>query len=398
MTRVDVIVIGGGIVGLSAARALLRRRPGLRLLLLEKEPALAAHQTSHNSGVIHSGIYYAPGSLKARLCVAGARRLVEFCRERGVPFALTGKVIVAACDAEVPRLTALHERGQANGVPGLALLEAERLAALEPHARGVAALHVPGAGVVDYRQVAEALARDVQEGGGEVRTGTRVTGLRREAGEWRVETPAESLRAGFVLSCAGLHADRVARASGGGGAVCIAPFRGEYHELSPARRGLVRTMIYPVPDPALPFLGVHFTRGLDGAVHVGPNAVLALAREGYRRSDWNLRDCWDLARFPGTWGMARRVWRMGVAVTWRALSRAALVREAQRLVPEVRAQDLVPGGSGVRAQALGRDGALLDDFDVHQAPGALHVRNVPSPAATACRAVAEHLADLAEAA
>jgi L-2-hydroxyglutarate oxidase LhgO len=364
------------------------------VIVLEKEPRLASHQTGRNSGVIHSGVYYRPGSLKARLCVEGAALLVRFCQEQGIPYRLCGKLILATNDVERARLRALHERGAANGVAGLELIGPERLQELEPHARGLEALRVPGAGIVDYRAVAERFAEQIRAASGVIRMGTRVVGCVRRDGAWRVETTAGEMSARGLVSCAGLFADRLARADGARD-LQIVPFRGEYEELRPERCGLIRAMIYPVPDPALPFLGVHFTRSIHGGVHAGPNAVLALKREGYRKRDVDLRDCWEMARFPGFWRMVRRHWRSGLEESWRSCSRAAFVRALQRLVPEVRAEDLQPGGSGVRAQAVRRDGGLADDFDIVAVPQALHVRNVPSPAATACLALARHLADQA---
>lgn len=391
----DLAVVGGGIVGLATAMAWLQRFPGSRLTLLEKEPALARHQTSHNSGVIHSGLYYRPGSLKARTCVEGARLLVAFCEEHRIPYRLCGKLVVATAETELQSLETLAARGRANGVPSLAVVGPERMRELEPNARGLRALHVPGAGAVDYGAVARAFAEVIRRGGAELRTSARVTRLLRREGIWRIETTAGEARARRLITCGGLHADRLAAMAGGSSEVRIAPFRGEYYEVVPARRDLVRAMIYPVPDPRLPFLGVHFTRGVDGHVHAGPNAVLALAREGYRKTDVSLPETLELMRFRGFWKMSRRFWRVGLEETVRSWSKRAFVRALQRLVPDVRGSDLAPGGSGVRAQALGADGALLDDFDIVRADGAVHVRNVPSPAATASIRIGQLIADLA---
>ncbi len=391
----DLVVVGGGIVGLATAMELLGRWPPLRLLLLEKEPQLASHQTSHNSGVLHSGIYYRPGSLKARTCVAGAKLMVEFCRAHGIPHELCGKVIVATDEAELPRLRSLLERGIANGVAGLSMLGPEGLRELEPHARGIAALHVPGAGLVNYRAVAEAMAELVRRRGGQIHTGARVTRLARQPGAWRIETTAGEMAAPHLIHCAGLQADRLTVMAGGPRDVRIIPFRGEYFELIPSRRGLVRNMIYPVPDPALPFLGVHFTRAIDGSIHAGPNAVLALKREGYRKQDISAADLGSLLTHPGFWRMTRRFWRTGMAELHRSLSKPAFVRSLQRLVPEVRAEDLVPAPGGVRAQAVNLEGALVDDFDLLAGQDAIHVRNVPSPAATASIRIGQMIADLA---
>ncbi len=389
----DVVVIGGGIVGLAVAAELTARRPGCRVVVLEKESSLGAHQTTHNSGVVHSGIYYRPGSLKAALCLEGRRRLLEFCQEHGIPTAVVGKVIVATTPEEVPRLRALYERGQANGVPDLALIGPDRLRDVEPHAAGLHALHVPGAAVVDFGRVARALGDGAMHRGAEIRTSTNVRRVAPQADGWVVETDRGALGTRSLVSCAGLFADRLARTAGGEDDVRIVPFRGDYYDLVPERRALVRGMIYPVPDPQLPFLGVHVTRTVDGTVHVGPNAVLALKREGYTRTDWDWQDLSELARFGGFWRMTRRFWRAGLSEAYRSWSRRALVRSVQRLVPEIRASDLRPGGSGVRAQAVGADGRLLDDFDLVEQPGAVFVRNAPSPAATACLAIARHVAD-----
>jgi len=394
----DVAVVGGGIVGLAAARELLQRHPRAKLVLLEKEACLAHHQTGHNSGVIHSGIYYRPGSLKARTCVAGAKLLVAFCRERGIRHEICGKVIVATDEAEVPRLRTLHERAVANGVERVELIGRERLRELEPHARGVMALHVPTTGIVDYKAVARAYAQDIHAAGGEIRPATLVRRIHRRGGAWIVETSNGDVQASYLVTCAGLQADRIARMGGAPNDVQIIPFRGEYYELTPARHSLVRNLIYPVPDPALPFLGVHLTRMIDGQIHVGPNAVLALKREGYRKFDANIGDILDLLRYRGFWRMAKRYWAYGIGEWYRSLSRAAFVRSVQRLLPEVRDRDLVPSGSGVRAQAVDVQGALVDDFNIVQADCAIHVRNVPSPAATASMRVGQAIADMAESA
>ena len=395
MPLFDLAIVGGGIVGLATAMELLARFPRLALAVLEKEPHLAAHQTSHNSGVIHSGIYYRPGSVKAATCVAGARLLVEFCRAQDIPHELCGKVVVAVDESEVPALQRLYERGTANGAVGLSVIGPERLRELEPHARGVAALHVPSAGIVDFAAVARAVAEVVRRRGGAILTSTRVIRFLRRDRAWWLSTTAGEVRSASLITCGGLHADRLSAMAGSPPAMRIVPFRGEYYELVPERRSLVRGMIYPVPDPRLPFLGVHFTRAIDGRVHAGPNAVLALAREGYRKTDVSLRDTLDLLGFSGFWKMARRHWSMGLAECARSLSKRAFVRALQRLVPDVRSEDLVPGGSGVRAQAVDAAGSLLDDFDIAQAPHAIHVRNVPSPAATASIRIGQVIADLA---
>ena len=396
--QMDLAVIGGGIVGLAAARELLARHPEAAVAVLEKEPAVAAHQTGHNSGVIHSGIYYRPGSIKARTCVVGARLMVDFCRSHDIPIAMCGKLIVATDESELPALNALHQRGMANGVPGLRVLGAEQLREIEPHARGIQALHVAGTGIVDYAAVARAFARQIEEAGGRIHTSTRVIRLIRRHGAWILETTKGAFSAKFLVTCGGLHSDRLAAMTGSPSALRIAPFRGEYYEVIPERRFLVKGMIYPVPNPALPFLGVHFTRSITGGVHAGPNAVLALKREGYRKTDIDLGDTLDLLLFPGFWRMARRYWGVGFAETYRSFSQAAFTRALARLVPDIRSRDLIPGGSGVRAQALDAQGTLLDDFDMATAEAAIHVRNVPSPAATASLAIGRTIADMADSA
>ena len=396
--QMEVAVIGGGIVGLATARELLARHPELVLAVLEKEPAVAAHQTGHNSGVIHSGIYYRPGSIKARTCVTGARLMEDFCRSHDIPIAVCGKLIVATDESELPALTMLHQRGMANGVPGLRLLGPEQLREIEPHARGIQALHVPGTGIVDYAAVAQALARRLEAAGGRIHASSRVLRLIRRNGAWIIETTKGAFHAKFLITCGGLHSDRLAAMAGSPSTMRIVPFRGEYYEIIPERRFLVKGMIYPVPNPALPFLGVHFTRSITGGVHAGPNAVLALKREGYRKTDVDLGDTLDLLRFPGFWRMARRYWGVGFAETYRSFSRGAFTRALARLVPDIRSQDLVPGESGVRTQALDARGALLDDFDIAAAEAAIHVRNVPSPAATASLAIGRTIADMADSA
>ena len=379
----DVVVIGGGIVGLSVARSVLAARPGLSVTVLEKERSVAAHQTGHNSGVLHSGIYYRPGSLKARTTFAGRKAMTEFCAEHDIPLDLCGKVVVATHEAELPRLAVLEERGQANGVP-LERIGPERLAELEPNAAGIAALHVPGVAVLDFGQVCRALAADLGTAGASVRTGVAVSAVAERDGGARVTTTAGDIEAQVIVNCAGLHSDRVARLHDPALTdVRIIPFRGEYYELIESRRDLVRALIYPVPDPALPFLGVHFTRMIDGSVHAGPNAVLALAREGYRWRDVRWRDISEMLRFGGTWRVARRHWRIEIEEVLRSLSRRAFVRGLQRLVPAVEGSDLVRAEAGVRAQAVDRSGALLDDFVLRESPRIIDVVNAPSPAATA---------------
>jgi (S)-2-hydroxyglutarate dehydrogenase len=393
--RVDVAVIGGGIVGLAVARVVACRFPKMRVLVLEKEGRVGSHQSGHNSGVIHSGVYYKPGSIKARTCVEGARAMVEFCREHGVPYEVCGKVIVATSQEELPRLNDLLARGQANGVPGLRMLVPEELREIEPHATGLAALQVPGTGVTDYAKVCEKYAELLTAQGGTVRTGSAVTGVQQNSSELVLESSTGAVSAQWGINCAGLHSDRIARMAGENPEVQIIPFRGEYYDLVPARASLVRALIYPVPDPRFPFLGVHFTRRIHGTVDAGPNAVLAFKREGYRASDFNLRDTWESLTFPGFWRVAVKHWRMGTDEARRATSKASFVAGLQRMVPEMRDADLVPGGSGVRAQAIHRSGALVDDFQFSQGERMLHLYNVPSPAATASLAVGKAVVEMA---
>ncbi len=378
--NIDVTIIGAGIVGLATARALLHRYPRLRLAVLEKEPAIARHQTGRNSGVIHSGLYYTPGSLKARLCVEGAAALTRFCDEHGIPYQRCGKVVVATEAAELPRLEELYRRGTANGVPGLELIGPERLREIEPHAAGLRALHSPNTGIVDYGRVAAALAEDIRQAGGAILTGRAVQSITRRNGMVRIETPAGAIETRFAIGCAGLHADRVAALSGAPRVPRIVPFRGDYYILKPARRRLIRALIYPVPDPAFPFLGVHSTLRMDGSIWLGPNAVLAFAREGYRRRDVSVPDLWDALSYPGFQALARRYWR--------DFSKRRFVRAAQRLVPGLDPADVVPGPAGVRAQALTLDGRLVDDFVIDADGPIVHVRNAPSPAATSALAIA----------
>ena len=391
--RFDLVVVGAGIIGLATARELQARRPGARLAVLDKEPVVGTHQTRHSSGVVHRGVYYEPGSLKARLCVEGAARLLAYCDERGVPVLSCGKVVVATDDSERPRLEELHRRALANGVPRVELIGAERLHELEPHAAGVQALHSPETAVVDFARVAEALAQDVREAGGEVLLGREVTGLHRRGAVTTIETTLGDLDAARVVVCAGVFADRVAALGGAPGEPRIVPFRGDYLVLRPERRGLVRGLVYPVPDPAFPFLGIHTTVRPDGEVWLGPNAVLALAREGYRRRDVSPRDLLETLRSPGFRRLVRRHWRMGGGEMIRDLSVRLFVASARKLLPSLEVVDVLPGPSGIRAQALADDGSLLDDFVFHEAEGVVHVRNAPSPGATSSLAIAGVIAD-----
>jgi (S)-2-hydroxyglutarate dehydrogenase len=391
----DVAIIGGGIVGLGTALALTEAHPRLRVILLDKEPQLGSHQTGHNSGVIHSGIYYRPGSHKARLCVEGARLLTEFCDAHGIGYERCGKVIVATDERELPRLRALHERGTANGVPGLRMLSASEVREHEPHCRALEALLSPATGIVDYVEVARAMAEVVQKRGGAILPGARVTAIRRGPDGLVLETEREPVRARHLINCAGLYSDVVAAMMGIRPEVRIIPFRGEYYMLRPERRSLVRALIYPVPDPEFPFLGVHFTRTVHGDVEAGPNAVLAFAREGYRMGAIRLGEAAGTFAYPGFWRMARRYWRMGAYEFYRSLSKAAFVRSLRRLVPDLETADIIRGGAGVRAQAVSPDGSLVDDFKITVTEGAIHVLNAPSPAATASLAIGRHIAALA---
>jgi L-2-hydroxyglutarate oxidase len=387
----DFVVVGGGIVGLSTARALLEHHPGARLLVLEKEGGWARHQTGHNSGVIHSGIYYRPGSYKARFCREGARTLVEFCRERGIEYEICGKVIVATEPDELPLLEALHERGTKNGLE-VEKVGPEELKVIEPHASGLAAIRVPSTGIVDFAKVAEAFAALVGEKGGELRTGTVVEDISDTGREVVVRTNKGAFHARTLVNCAGLHSDRVARLCGVEPGAKIVPFRGEYYELRPEKRYLVKNLIYPVPNPNFPFLGVHFTRSIDGMVEAGPNAVLGLAREGYKKTDFNLRDFVEEITYPALWRLARKNWRTGIGEIHRSVSKKAFVRGLEKLVPEVEEGDVIPISAGVRAQALNEDGAMVDDFLISEGENSVHVLNAPSPAATASIPIGQEIA------
>ncbi len=398
-SRHDVLVVGAGIIGLASALRLLERHPGLRLAIVDKEPEIGRHQTGHNSGVVHRGVYYAPGSLKARLCVQGATELVAYCAARGIPIIEAGKVIVALDESELPALEELHRRATANGVPDLQLIGPEALQELEPHAAGVRALHSPRTGVVDFGAVARAYADDVTARGGEILLAREVRAIHERGDQVTVETPAGELAATHLVACAGLQSDRVAAMSEKDAArdLRIVPFRGDYYVLRPERRHLVRGLIYPVPDPRFPFLGVHFTIRHDGDVWAGPNAVLAFRREGYGRFDISPRELAGTLAFPGFLRVAGRYWRTGAGEMWRDYVRSAFVAALRRYVPEVSGDDLLPGPSGVRAQAVARDGSLVDDFLVERTGRALHVRNAPSPAATSSLAIGALIADRAEA-
>ena len=387
-------MIGAGIVGLAVARELARRRPHASVVVWEKEDRVGAHQTGHNSGVVHAGIYYRPGSLKAELCTRGRRLLEEYAAEHGLPYDACGKLVVAVDAGELGRLDALERTATQNAVPGLRRVGPGEIADLEPHAAGLVALHSPLTAITDYAAVAETMASELRAGGAVVRTSSAVTGISRTTGGILVAWGDESERVDRLVVCAGLQADRVSRWADGEDDPRIVPFRGEYLTVRPEKRSLVRGMVYPVPDPRYPFLGVHFTRRVSGELEVGPNAVLALRREGYRRSDFAATDVRALAGYPGFWRMAGRHWRTGVREVRGSLSIRAFMRTAQRYVPEIGREDVVrTGAAGVRAQAVGRDGSLLDDFRITGSDGVTCVRNAPSPAATSSLAIAQHVAD-----
>lgn len=391
-TLYDVVIIGGGIVGCATALALTEALPGIRVAVLDKESQLAAHQTGHNSGVIHAGLYYRPGSLKAQTCTTGREALYRFCAEQGIRHERCGKLVVAVDEAELPALDELERRGRANGLAGLERLDAAGLRQHEPHVRGLAGLFVPQTGIVDFPAATRAMAEIVRTRHGEVYLDSAVTGIARDSDLYRIHCGPRTFRGRCLVNCAGLHADRVARMAGVEPELRIVPFRGEYYEFKPSHREMVRNLIYPVPDAEMPFLGVHFTRMIDGGVEAGPNAVLALKREGYRRSDLSPADLADTLTFAGFWKLAARFWRVGAYEYQRSFSKQAFVRSLQRLIPDVRAEQLTPGGSGVRAQAVDRDGRLVDDFRIMIDSRMVHVLNAPSPAATASLSIGRHIA------
>ncbi len=392
-TEADIVVVGGGIVGLATARELLLRRPGARVAVLEREHTFGFHQTGHNSGVVHAGIYYAPGSEKAVLCRRGVGLLAEFTATRDIPFEECGKLVIALDESEVPALEELHRRATANGVPDLEVVDAAGIRELEPAAAGHRALWSPHTGITDYGAVVAALAEDIETRGGSAHTGIEVRDFDRRGGGVRVVTSLGDLRAGLVVLAAGAQSDRLAQAAGDDRGPRIVPFRGEYHRLRPGRESLVNGLIYPVPDPQYPFLGVHFTKTVGGEVLVGPNALLALSRYGYTWGDIDVRDIADMLRWPGMWRLVARHWRAGVDELVRSLSVRAYARDAARYVPDLEPADLLPAPAGVRAQALDRDGSLVDDFRISVLDGVVAVRNAPSPAATSSLAIAERIAD-----
>ena len=392
--QADVIIIGAGIVGLATALEYTRRFPGRRLVVVEKEDRVAAHQTGHNSGVIHSGLYYKTGSLKARNCVAGCASMKRFCQEYSIPYEECGKLVVATSPEEVPRLEQLHQRGIANGVERTHMLSRDEFREIEPHCDGICALLVPSTGIVDYKDVAEKYAELIEHAGGEIVLRAKVVGLRDDGGANVVETTAGMFRASHVINCAGLYSDAITRLAGCNTDLEIVPFRGEYYEVKPERRYLIRNPIYPVPDPRFPFLGVHFTRHVDGSVEAGPNALLAFRREGYTGSSVDLTEAVATLSYVGFWNMARKFWRKGMEEQYRAWVKSAFTRALQQMVPELTEADLIPGGSGVRAQAVDKNGNLVDDFHFIHSQRTIHVCNVPSPAATASLEIGREVVDM----
>jgi L-2-hydroxyglutarate oxidase len=390
-TRKAFLIVGGGLVGLATAYRLLERFPLARVTLLEKEARVGAHQSTHNSGVLHAGLYYAPGSAKAKLAVTGIRQMTKFCRQEGIAHEICGKLVVAVTAEELPRLDELLRRGIANGLQGLRKIDAAEMRKIEPYVNGVAAVHVPEEGIVDYRQVCDQMAFRIQERGGGIVTGAKVGRLEHKAGGWVASTAREEFKADFLINCAGLQCDLVARLAGEQRDMRIVPFRGEYYYLKPEARHLVKNLIYPVPNPQFPFLGVHFTRMIQGGVEAGPNAVLAFAREGYQLTDFDARDMLDTLLFPGLWRFLRKYPSMACTELIQSFSKAHFCRTLQRLVPDIRTTDLASGGSGVRAQAMKPSGNFVDDFHLLIRQNALHVLNAPSPGATASLAIGEHI-------
>lgn len=394
--RYDTVIIGGGIVGLATALNLLEKRPGIRLLLIEKESSVAAHQTGHNSGVIHSGLYYKPGSLKARNCIEGYHKLLDFCQKYGIEHEICGKIVVATTEEQVPLMQNLYDRGLQNGLTGLEILTPEQLREIEPHVAGVKGIKVPQTGIINYKQVSEKYADLIREKGGEIRLGEKVSSVSERQGLSNVVTDKGSYETTLVINCAGLYSDKVAQLTEKEEIkVRIIPFRGEYYEIKPEKQYLVRHLIYPVPDPNFPFLGVHFTRMIGGGIEAGPNAVLAFKREGYRKTDFNFNELKDTLAWPGFRKVAARYWKTGMGEYYRSFSKSAFTTALQALIPELRKEDLVPGGAGVRAQACDYSGGLLDDFAILENPQAINVCNAPSPAATSSLAIGDTVSGLA---
>ena len=390
----DLLIIGAGIVGLATALQATRRFPAMHIVVVEKQSRVAAHQTGHNSGVIHSGLYYKTGSLKARNCVAGAASMKRFCAENGIPYEECGKLVVATSAEEVPRLEVLHQRGNDNAVPGLRMLGRDEFREIEPHCEGLRALQVPSTGIVDYTVVAQKYAELIERAGGEIVLRAKVVGLRENNGSNIVETSASVFRARYVINCAGLYSDSITRMAGVQTNLEIVPFRGEYYEVRPERRSLVKNLIYPVPDPRFPFLGVHFTRRVNGSVEAGPNALLAFRREGYTGADPDLSEAVEMLGFSGFWKMAKKYWQKGLAEQYRSWVKASFTKALQKMVPELQESDLAQGGSGVRAQAVDRNGNLVDDFHFVHSGRMIHVCNVPSPAATASLEIGREIGDM----
>lgn len=388
----DVGIIGAGIVGLAVGLQILCKRPGLKVIVLDKEKEIASHQTGHNSGVIHSGLYYKPGSLKARLCVEGSAAMVQFCEEHSIPHEICGKIIVATEEGEIPCLQELLRRGRANGVSGLRELSPEEIREIEPHASGIRGIHVPTTGITDFKMVSAKYAELIEQGGGQVLTSSGVQRIVKKADAIVLETASGAVHARFVVNCAGLQSDLIAKMAGARLGLRIVPFRGEYYELVPSKHHLIKGLLYPVADPRFPFLGVHFTRRIHGGVEAGPNAVLSFKREGYTRASFNLSDALSTALFPGFWTMASHDWKSGMGEVYRSWNKRAFTRALQKLLPALAEQDIQPGGSGVRAQALDSSGKLLDDFHFVYQYRILHVCNVPSPAATASLVIGREIA------
>ena len=394
--RYDTVIIGGGIVGLATALHLPEKKPGIRLLLIEKESSVAAHQTGHNSGVIHSGLYYKPGSLKARNCIEGYHKLLDFCQKYGIEHEICGKIVVATTEEQVPLMQNLYDRGLQNGLTGLEILTPEQLREIEPHVAGVKGIKVPQTGIINYKQVAEKYAQLIREKGGEIRLGEKVSSVSERQGVSNVVTDKGSYDTSLVINCAGLYSDKVAQFTEKEEIkLRIIPFRGEYYEIKPEKQYLVKHLIYPVPDPSFPFLGVHFTRMIGGGIEAGPNAVLAFKREGYRKTDFNFSELKDTLAWPGFRKVAARYWKTGMGEYYRSFSKSAFTTALQALIPELRKEDLIPGGAGVRAQACDYSGGLLDDFAILENPQAINVCNAPSPAATSSLAIGHTVSELA---